>query len=46
MLLLALFFFFIECKGEKNIKFQKGLSGKRISSQLVKHSLKGGKSFI
>lgn len=39
---LLLTFFFIKDKGEKNVKFQGGLSGKRISSQLMKHSLTGG----
>lgn len=39
------FFFFIEYKGAKNVKFQGRLTGQRISSQLMKHSLKGGKSF-
>lgn len=39
------FFFSIEYKGEKNVIFWGGLSGKRISSQLLKHSRKGGKSF-
>lgn len=47
--LLLTLFFFIKDKGEKNVKFQGGLSGKRISSQLMKHSLTGGavgESFI
>lgn len=41
-MLLALFFF-IEYTGEKNVTFQGGLSGKRISSQLMKYSPKRGK---